>query len=67
LASEGDEVELGDEVETGVEDENGMAASAFGPVHTDTVVALPGNKVSTRTTLPTRPSASCTVRRSFIS
>jgi hypothetical protein len=66
LASEGDELELGDAVETGVDEEKGMTASAFGPVHTETVVALPGNSVSTRMTLPMRPSASFTIRRSFI-
>lgn len=66
LASEGDEVELGDAVDMGVEDENGIAASALESVHTETVVAFPGNSVSTRTTLPMRPSANCTMRRSFI-
>jgi len=62
FATEGEDVELGDE------DEKGAATkSPLGPVHTETVVALPGNVVSTRTTLPMRPSVSRTMRLSFIS
>src|SRR5688572_28678352 len=65
FARAGEDDEDGDD--NGDDDEKGDAPeSALGPVQTETVVVLPGKVVSTRTTLPTRPSASSTRRRSFM-